>query len=117
MLFTDEGTDIVDESLTFFRANVLFRKFEVQGPADRLLVYLTFYINLALRKVESVKTESEGIKVLNNFALDKFPIPGDSGFPLPGLFTQPKTPEEAGILLNQLIQSRFVTFFFCSRKI
>jgi actin related protein 2/3 complex subunit 3 len=37
--------DIVDEALTLFRANVLFRNFEVQGSADRVLIYLTLFIH------------------------------------------------------------------------
>ena len=40
---TDEA-DIVDEAIDYFRANVLFRSFEMQGAADRVLAYLTLYI-------------------------------------------------------------------------
>ena len=42
-------TDIVDEALATFRANVMFRSFEVQGPADRLLAYLTLFIHQVRR--------------------------------------------------------------------
>jgi hypothetical protein len=28
------GEDVVDEALTYFRANVLYRKFDVQGARD-----------------------------------------------------------------------------------
>ena len=37
--------DQVDEALRLFRANVLFRNFEVQGSADRTLIYLTLLIH------------------------------------------------------------------------
>ena len=36
-----EGADdIIDEVLNFFKANVLFKHFEVKGPADKNLIYL-----------------------------------------------------------------------------
>lgn len=35
--------DIVDEALFYFRANVLFRSFEVKNDADRILVYVTLF--------------------------------------------------------------------------
>jgi len=41
-------TDIVDEAITFFRANVFFRNFDIKSVADKLLIYLTFYINAAV---------------------------------------------------------------------
>lgn len=90
------STDIIDEAINFFRANVLFRKFEVKGPADKLLVYLTLYINMALKRIEACKTEADGVKAIINLGLEKFPIPGEPGFPLGGLFIAPKTKEEGG---------------------
>jgi hypothetical protein len=41
--------DPVDEALRLFRANVLFRNFEVQGAPDRTLIYLTLLIHQARR--------------------------------------------------------------------
>lgn len=43
--------DQVDEALRLFRANVLFRNFEVLGPADRTLIYLTLFIHQVRRDV------------------------------------------------------------------
>ena len=37
--------DVVDEALYLFRANVLFRNYEVQGHGDRVLIYLTLLIH------------------------------------------------------------------------
>ena len=37
--------DQVDEALRLFRANVLFRNFEVQGATDRTLIYLTLLVH------------------------------------------------------------------------
>ena len=39
-----EGDDIVDEAINFFRANILFKSYEVRGPADKVLIYLTVFI-------------------------------------------------------------------------
>ena len=36
--------DIIDEVLMYFKANVLFKHFEVKGTADRVLIYMTLYV-------------------------------------------------------------------------
>jgi hypothetical protein len=40
-----DGKDIIDEAINFFRANVMFKNFEMKGPADRTLCYLTLFIH------------------------------------------------------------------------
>ncbi|CAI5974764.1 unnamed protein product [Closterium sp. NIES-65] len=97
-----EETDIVDEAITLFRANVLFRRFDIRGPADKLLVYLTLYINMALKRIDSCPSEAEGIRLLINLGLEPFPIPGDPGFPLAGLFATPTSRLEAETLRTYL---------------
>lgn len=82
--------------LTSFRANVLFRKFEVKGSSDKLLVYLTLFISLCLKKLEGCKSDAEGVKVLIMMGLEKFALPGEPGFPLNALFSAPQTKDEAG---------------------
>ena len=47
------GKDIVDEALEFFRPNILFKNFEIEGPADITLLYLIIFINHALQKIEN----------------------------------------------------------------
>lgn len=42
--------DIVDEALYTFRANILFRTFEVKGAADKLLIYLTLFVCQCLKR-------------------------------------------------------------------
>ena len=90
------ATDIVDEAISLFRANVLFRNFPVRSPADRLLVYLTLYINMALRRLAGCSSEAEAIKMLINLGLEDFPLPGDPAFPLSGLLPPPADDKEAG---------------------
>ncbi len=43
---SSEHEDIVEEALRLFRANVLFRNFELKGGADKVLIYLTLFIHL-----------------------------------------------------------------------
>lgn len=69
--------DPVDEAISLFRANVLFRSFEIKGPADRLLVYLTMFINQCLKKIEKCKNKAEAVRLLAPLARDDtFAIPG-----------------------------------------
>ncbi|CAM9714366.1 unnamed protein product, partial [Choristocarpus tenellus] len=52
--------DIVAEALYFFRANVLFRNFEIKGAADRTLIYLTFYTQQCLKELEKIPDKAQG---------------------------------------------------------
>ncbi|KAL8254882.1 hypothetical protein R6Q59_033103 [Mikania micrantha] len=97
---SDQATnDIIDEAIMFFRANVFFKNFDIQSPADKLLIYLTFYINVALKRLEGCRTLAEGTKAVINLGLEDVPVPGESGFPFPGLFTLPGSKEEAVALV------------------
>ncbi len=44
------SVDPVEEALVLFRANSLFRAFDVRGPGDKLLVYLLLFISSCLRR-------------------------------------------------------------------
>lgn len=101
-----DRTDIVDEAITFFRANVFFRNFELKSLADKLLIYLTLYINVALKRLEGCRTLAEGTKAIINLGLEDVPVPGESGFPFPGLFTTPQSSQEAELFRNYLKQIR-----------
>jgi hypothetical protein len=52
--------DIIDETLQTFKANILFRNFEVKGNADRLLIYLTLYVSQCLRKIQGKNKADAG---------------------------------------------------------
>ena len=47
----DEGEDIIDEALSQFRAQVMFKNFEVKGPADKVLIYLFVFIQKSLETI------------------------------------------------------------------
>ncbi|KAL2929785.1 Actin-related protein 2/3 complex subunit 3 [Bienertia sinuspersici] len=101
-----ESNDIVDEAISFFRANVFFRNFDIKSSADKLLIYLTYYINVALKRLEGCRTLAEGTKAIINLGLEDVPVPGESGFPFPGLFTPPKASQEGVLFRNYLKQIR-----------
>jgi len=90
------GEDIVDEAIKLFRANVFFKHFDLKSPADRILVYLTFYINLALKRLEGCRTVTEGTYAIKNLNLEHVHVPGESGFPFHGIFPRPTAKKEAG---------------------
>ncbi len=46
-----EGDDIIDEAISQFRANVFFKNYEVRGPADKVLIYLTVFIQKVLEVI------------------------------------------------------------------
>jgi actin related protein 2/3 complex subunit 3 len=63
--------DIIDESLIYFRANVLFKNFPIRGDADKLLVYITVYIQKCLEVVSSCKEDLEQIKLQLRYLIDE----------------------------------------------
>lgn len=60
----NESYDCVDEIISLFRANVLFRNFEINGPADRMLIYGTLFITECLGKVKPTMTARDAEKVV-----------------------------------------------------
>jgi len=38
--------DVIDEAITYFKANVFFRTYEIRSEADRVLIYITLYIQV-----------------------------------------------------------------------
>ncbi|PWN23009.1 putative ARC18-subunit of the Arp2/3 complex [Microstroma glucosiphilum] len=101
--------DIIDESIDLFRANSLFRNFEIKGPADRTLIYLILFISDCLQKIASSKvgmTQIEANKQLATLAVDNFALPGDAGFPLNALYQAPRDRSEADQLRQYLTHAR-----------
>ncbi|GAA6039648.1 hypothetical protein JCM8097_002235 [Rhodosporidiobolus ruineniae] len=80
--------DIIDESLSLFRANSLFRNFEIKGPADRVLIYLILFVGDCLGRIAQARTwtPQDALKHLTTHAMDHFALPGEPGFPLNQVF-------------------------------
>ncbi|KAI0082360.1 actin-like protein ARPC3 [Panus rudis PR-1116 ss-1] len=103
------NADIIDETLDLFRANSLFRNFEIKGPADRLLIVLILFVSDCLAKLGSARTppsQLEAGKMLNTLAVDSFPIPGDANFPLNAHYALPASRADAEYLRGYLTQVR-----------
>ncbi|KAL7337178.1 actin-related protein ARPC3, partial [Rhodotorula toruloides] len=102
--------DIIDESLQLFRANSLFRNFEIKTPADRALIYLILFIGDCLGRIAQARTwtHQDALKQLTTHSLSHFSLPGEPGFPLNQVFTPPSppTPVEKDALRSWLVQAR-----------
>jgi len=106
-ILKDTDKDIIEEALELFRANVLFRTFKSEGPADLTLCYLTVYIGEVMREVQKHKTKIEahkGVQTLSHSG--NFKIPGEDGFVLAGFFTNPKNKNEADLFRQYYRQLR-----------
>jgi actin related protein 2/3 complex subunit 3 len=87
----EEGVkaDIVDECIRLFRANVYFRNFQLEGGADRVLVYMTFFIHQCIKAVHKIATKDEAARQLHTLShSSSFTIPGDAGWPVGGIASE-----------------------------
>jgi actin related protein 2/3 complex subunit 3 len=106
----EDATDIIDETLEYFRANMLFSQFDIQGDADRLLIYLTSFASDCIKTIarEKVPDSTAGAKVLHQNAIKKFALPGDINF-ISGLshfFEKPSSKSNSDFLKQYLSQVR-----------
>lgn len=89
-------SDVLDEALYYFKANVFFRTYEVKSEADRLLIYLTLYITECLKKLQKCSNKNTAQNEMYTLAISKFDIPGEPGFPLNSVYAKPTSQHEAG---------------------
>ncbi|KAK3317394.1 ARP2/3 complex ARPC3 subunit [Podospora appendiculata] len=102
-----ESYDILDEVLALFRANTFFRNFEIQGPADRLLVYGIWFVSDCLGKIRPSAGVRDATKDVMNLALDQnFALPGDPGWPLNQMYEPPRDRQDAEVLRQYMSQVR-----------
>ena len=99
---------MIDEALTYFKANVFFRTYEIRSEADRVLIYLTLYITDCLKKLQRCASKSQGQQEMYSLAIARFDIPGDAGFPLNGVYAKPQTPEQADLMRQYFLQVRLI---------
>ncbi|KAI8889816.1 ARP2/3 complex 21 kDa subunit [Backusella circina FSU 941] len=81
--------DIIDEALDLFRANCLFRNFEIKGNGDRVLIYLILFISQCLGSINKNTPKGDASKTLNTLAVSSFSIPSDPSFPLNAMYQGP----------------------------
>ncbi|GAA5851558.1 hypothetical protein JCM3766R1_001908 [Sporobolomyces carnicolor] len=105
-----ERPDIVSEALTLFRANSLFRNFEIAGNADRVLIYLILFTGDCLAKIGHARVWSaqEAQKHLTTYAIDHFSLPGEPGFPMNNVMVGPPSGDRvsADALRGYLLHAR-----------
>uniref|UniRef100_A0A8D1WJH0 Actin related protein 2/3 complex subunit 3 n=1 Tax=Sus scrofa TaxID=9823 RepID=A0A8D1WJH0_PIG len=98
-----KDTDIVDEAIYYFKANVFFKNYEIKNEADRTLIYITLYISECLKKLQKCNSKSQGEKEMYTLGITNFPIPGEPGFPLNAIYAKPANKQEDG--KNNLLTS------------
>ncbi|KAJ3211485.1 AMP deaminase [Dinochytrium kinnereticum] len=99
--------DIVDEAIYYFRPNCFFRNYEIQGGADRVLIYLILFIQECILKLAAKSpTIVEGQKLLSTHALQNFAIPGEAGFPLSAMYEKPATRSDSDLMRQYFGQLR-----------
>lgn len=98
--------DIVEETLDLFRANSFFKNFEIKGPADRVLIYGILFISECLSKLNKTTNIRDAARILNNYSLDNFALPGEIGFPLSSLYLPPANKNDLELLRSYLLQFR-----------
>jgi len=91
-----KDTDIVDEAIYYFKANVFFKNYEIKNEADRTLIYITLYISECLKKLQKCNSKSQGEKEMYTLGITNFPVPGEPGFPLNAIYAKPANKQEDG---------------------
>ena len=120
--FVGNGVDIIDEMIAFFRANVLFKNFEVKSGADRTLIYMTLYFQQCLVVCEKAQTAEAAKKDLHNLAIKPFSIPGENNWPLGSVFPSAKSKTEADAFrayfkhAREEISSRIIPLLYVGDK-
>ncbi|KAJ1502730.1 subunit of the Arp2/3 complex [Coelomomyces lativittatus] len=99
-----QDQDIIDEALYVYRANCFFKQYEIQGPADRTLIYLLFVINELLCKLTPKTTKDDALRVWFT-QCNTFLCPGEPGFSLSVLFAEPSR-DQQDPLRGYLLQLR-----------
>lgn len=75
-----DGDDIIDEAISQFRANVYFKNYDVRGPADKVLIYLTVYIQKVLEVVSKNPEKAEAKKAILALIQEPVPTTASAGF-------------------------------------
>ncbi|XP_075390216.1 actin-related protein 2/3 complex subunit 3 [Tenrec ecaudatus] len=101
-----KDTDIVDEAIYYFKANVFFKNYEIKNEADRTLIYVTLYISECLKKLQKCNSRSQGEKEMYTLGITNFPIPGEPGFPLNAIYAKPANKQEDEMMRAYLQQLR-----------
>jgi len=100
--------DIVDQTIGLFKANILFKQFDMETDVDRILVYVTLYIIECLKRLSKIPTKERATQEMYTMALETFALPGEAGFPLNAFYAKPSR-NEAEELKKYFTQLRLET--------
>jgi hypothetical protein len=104
--------DIIDEALDLFRANCLFRNFEIKGNGDRVLIYLILFISQCLGSINKNTPKGDASKTLNTLAVSSFSIPSDPSFPLNAMYQGPTDKFQSGKFASrEMDQDVYMTLY------
>ena len=109
-------TDIVDDAIYYFKANVFFKNYEIKNEADRTLIYITLYISECLKKLQKCNSKGQVEKEMYTLGITNFPIPREPGFPLTTIYAKPANKQENAVMRAYLKQLRQETGLrFCEK--
>ncbi|XP_072048039.1 LOW QUALITY PROTEIN: actin-related protein 2/3 complex subunit 3-like [Amphiura filiformis] len=101
-----EGSDIIDEAIHYFKANVFFKNYEIKSEGDRVLIYITLFITECLKKLQRCNSKSAGEKEMYSLGIAKFSVPGEPGFPLNAMYQKPANKADEDQMRSYLQQIR-----------
>ncbi|KAJ3605590.1 hypothetical protein NHX12_027635 [Muraenolepis orangiensis] len=101
-----KDSDVIDEAIYYFKANVFFKNYEIKNEADRTLIYITLYISECLKKLQKCSSRGQGEKEMYTLGITSFPIPGEPGFPLNAMYVKPANKQEDEMMRSYLQQIR-----------
>ena len=90
----EEKTDILDEVLYYFKANMLFRAFNLKGPGDCTMLYMMLYVQQVLKRIVGLKKDKAKNAAIA-LGIESFETPADRGFIFGDFFAKPSSPKEA----------------------
>ena len=94
---TDEAFhDIISEAISMFRILILLKgRFDIDTPADKILIYVALWIHKCLQIAVADKNDKHTTeKYLLFCAQTDLALPKDEDFPLNQLFSAPKDAQE-----------------------
>ena len=63
-----------------YRANIMFKNFKVEGPADKLIVYLTCFIQKCLQEIARKPEAKDADKAVASLVAESVQTSGDNTF-------------------------------------
>uniref|UniRef100_A0A2K5HF65 Actin-related protein 2/3 complex subunit 3 n=1 Tax=Colobus angolensis palliatus TaxID=336983 RepID=A0A2K5HF65_COLAP len=104
-----KDTDIVDEAIYYFKANVFFKNYEIKREPPHLAKYTCVYVCVCVYIYIfffQCNSKSQGEKEMYTLGITNFPIPGEPGFPLNAIYAKPANKQEDEVMRAYLQQLR-----------